>query len=155
MSTEKPGAAYILSLVGGIFVIIGGVATAAIGAAFTFMMGGIGGIFGILGIVWGVLIVIFAARLNSDPGSHSTSGALIIVFSLLSWAGGLGGLFIGFLLALIGGILAITWTPPMQQPMQYAAPAPATQAGMKYCPSCGTQMAASASFCPRCGAKQA
>ena len=133
--------------------IIGGIVFAAIGAAVTFMFGGIGGVIGVLGIVWGVLIIVFASRLNSDPGSHATSGALIVVFSLLSWAGSLGGLFIGFLLALIGGILAITWNPHPQQP---SAPQPSigTMASIKYCANCGSQMAASATFCPKCGAKQ-
>jgi Family of unknown function (DUF6114)/zinc-ribbon domain len=154
LSSEKPGAAYILSMIGGIFVILGGILIAVIGAAFTFMVAGIGGIFGVLGIVWGVLILVFASRLNSDPSSHSTSGALIIVFSLLSWVGSLGGFFIGFLLSLIGGILAITWTPPAQRPMQTMAPA-SMQPGTKYCPSCGTQMAATAAYCPKCGAQQA
>lgn len=153
MSAEKPSTAYVLSLVGGIFVIIGGLATAAIGAAFTLMVGGMGGFIGILGIVWGVLIIVFATRLNSDPASHSTSGALIIVFSLLSWFGGLGGLVIGFLLALIGGILAITWNPHAQPATVPPPPAP-PMAGMKYCASCGTQMASSAVFCPKCGARQ-
>lgn len=154
MSAEKPSTAYVLSLVGGIFVIIGGLATAAIGAAFTFMLGGIGGLFGVLGIIWGVLIIVFASRLNSDPASHSTSGALIIVFSLLSWFGGIGGLFIGFILALVGGILAITWNPPAPPAAMPQAPM-GTMASMRYCANCGTQMAASATFCPKCGAKQA
>lgn len=35
-----------------------------------------------------------------------------------------------------------------------AAPAPAPRAGMKFCPSCGTQMADAAKFCPACGAEQ-
>ncbi len=153
MSAEKPTTAYVLSLVGGVFVVIGGLATAAIGAAVTFMIGGIGGFIGILGIIWGVLIIVFASRLNSDPASHSASGALIIVFSLLSWFGGLGGLVIGFLLALVGGIVAITWNPPTQTAMPFQAPARPI-AGAKYCSSCGTQMASSAAFCPNCGAKQ-
>jgi ribosomal protein L40E len=153
MSAEKPSAAYLLSLIGGIFVLLGGIVTAAIGAIFTAFIGGIGGLFGVLGIIWGVLIIVFAFRLNSDPASHSTSGALIIVFSLLSFLGGAGGFIIGFLLALIGGILGITWNPQTQATM--APPAPmASMAGMKYCASCGTQMAASATFCPKCGAKQ-
>jgi len=43
--------------------------------------------------------------------------------------------------------------PPQvsQAPM---APAGTVQAGMKFCPSCGTQMASWVAFCPKCGAKQ-
>lgn len=154
MTSEKPSAAYALSLVAGIFVILGGIATAVVGAALTFMLAGIGGIFGILGIVWGVLIIIFASRLNSNPSSHATSGAVIIVFSVLSWIGAWGGFLIGFLLGLIGGILAITWNPQIPQTMQQPPPAVGIQAGVKYCAACGAQLAASATFCPKCGAKQ-
>jgi hypothetical protein len=45
----------------------------------------------------------------------------------------------------------ITGLQPSQAPV---APFPAVQAGMKYCPNCGTQLASSATFCVRCGAKQ-
>lgn len=154
MPGEKPGVAFILSLIGGIFVLLGGILRTVIGAAVTIVVGGMGGIVGVIGIVWGILIIIFATRLNSDPGSHSTSGALIIVFSVLSWIGAIGGLFIGFLLGLIGGILAVTWKPQAQAPMQQVAPAPAVQPGMKYCANCGTQMVSYVGFCPKCGAKQ-
>ena len=154
MSSDTPSAAYILSLIAGIFVIIGGLAAAVIGALVTFMFAGIGGLVGILGIVWGVLIIVFALRLKSNPGSHATSGALIIVFSLLSWVGAIGGLFIGFLLGLIGGIMAIVWNPSPQPISQPMAPAGGIQAGAKYCATCGAQIALSATFCPKCGAKQ-
>jgi hypothetical protein len=158
LSTEKPTAAFVLSLIAGIFVILGGLAVALIGAAITFFIGGVAGVFGLLGIVWGVLIIVFAVQLNSNPSSHTTSGILIIVFSVLSWVGSFGGLFIGFLLGLIGGILALVWSPSapahMQaQPMPPAAPSMA-QPGMKFCAVCGTQMASNAIFCPKCGAKQ-
>jgi hypothetical protein len=151
LSNERPSAAYVLSLIGGIFVIIGGLITAVVGAVVTFFAFGLGGVFGVLGIIWGVLIIVFASRLNSDPNSHSTSGALIIVFSILSWVGSFGGLFIGFLLGLIGGILAITWTPHAQAAY---SPLSTIQPGTKYCATCGAQMASSATYCPKCGAKQ-
>src|SRR5207249_8513985 len=43
----------------------------------------------------------------------------------------------------------ITTLPADQMP----TPAMTSQAGMKFCPSCGTQLPSSATFCPRCGAK--
>ncbi|MGP8124665.1 MAG: DUF6114 domain-containing protein [Nitrososphaerales archaeon] len=143
MPSEKPTTAFVLSLIGGIFVIIGGLATAAIGAALTFFIGGIGGIIGLIGVFWGILIVVFAVMLNSNPKNHTTYGALILIFSLLSWFGSFGGLFIGFLLGLIGGILAITWNPTVQTPTQ----APIT----RICPSCGNVLDKDAKFCPACG----
>jgi hypothetical protein len=45
--------------------------------------------------------------------------------------------------------LAQSQMPPPSPP----PPAPAA-GGVKYCPKCGTQLAANAAFCPSCGAKQ-
>src|SRR3989449_8922730 len=44
----------------------------------------------------------------------------------------------------------ITTLPADQMP---TAPTMTAQAGMKFCPSCGTQLASSATFCSKCGAK--
>ncbi len=143
LSSEKPTTAFILSLIGGIFVVIGGLATAAIGAALTFFIGGIGGIFGLIGVVWGILIIVFAVMLNSNPNNHASYGALILVFSIVSWFGSFGGLLIGFLLGLVGGILAIVWHPSVQTPAQ----APIT----RICPSCGRVIGNDTKFCPSCG----
>lgn len=43
---------------------------------------------------------------------------------------------------------------PPQTGQVPTAPVAAPRAGMKFCPSCGTQMASMATFCPACGAKQ-
>jgi len=45
----------------------------------------------------------------------------------------------------------ITQLPASQTTM---APSATVQAGMKFCPNCGTQLASSAAFCSKCGAKQ-
>ena len=143
MASEKPTAAFLLSLIGGIFVLLGGLIVAAIGATLTFFLGGIGGIIGLVGALWGILIIVFAVMLNSNPNNHTTYGVLILVFSLLSWFGSIGGLFLGFILGLIGGILAIVWSPPAQTPPQ----APIT----RICPSCGRVISEDTKFCPACG----
>src|SRR3989454_10795611 len=44
----------------------------------------------------------------------------------------------------------ISTLPADQMP---TAPTMTAQAGMKFCPSCGTQLASSATFCSKCGAK--
>ncbi len=44
----------------------------------------------------------------------------------------------------------ITPVPAGQMPM---VPTTTAQAGMKFCPSCGTQLVSSAAFCPKCGAR--
>ncbi len=155
LSSEKPTTAFILSLIGGIFVILGGLAAAAIGAVFTFFIGGIGGIIGLIGVFWGILIIVFAVMLNSNPKSHTTYGALILIFSIFSWFGSFGGLFIGFLLGLIGGILALTWNPSGQSLSVNlnASAQTSSQASpiTRICPSCGRVLDKDTKFCPACG----
>lgn len=125
-----PSTAYILSLIGGIFILLAGLATAALYAAGAFLIfaffPGLGALLiglAVLALIFGVIIIYGAFRLKNHPESAKTWGVLILVLALLSWIGG-GGFFIGFLLALIGGILALTWHPPAspqpawnQQPM--------------------------------------
>lgn len=128
---------------------------AAVGAIFTFFMLGLGGLIGLLGIAWGIIILVSANHLRAHPDQHATWGAIILVFSLISWLGGLGGLLIGFLLGLIGGIMAITWQPQVTTPPNVyqpppTSPAPPTQA-TRYCSYCGAPLAADAVYCPHCG----
>jgi hypothetical protein len=129
--TEKPTAAFLLSLVGGVFILLGGGAMSMFGGFAGMMggyrgmmgnqysgygmMGGLGfGLFGILGLIFGVIVIISALMLNSKPQEHSTWGTLIVLFSVLSVFGSMmGGFGVGLILGLIGGILAITWKPPV------------------------------------------
>jgi hypothetical protein len=125
---EKPTAAFVLSLLGSIFIIIGGLIYAVIfsiiGGVFDFIgFGGLGAmamIMGVLGIVWGILTLVGAIMMNSeDKGRVRTGAILVLIFSILSWLGAAGGIFIGFLLGLIGSILGLTWNPP-----RYETPPP-------------------------------
>jgi hypothetical protein len=125
---EKPTAAFVLSLLGAIFIIIGGLIYAVIfsfvgGVLDFFGFGGLGAmamIIGVLGIVWGILVLVGAIMMNSDDkGKVRTGAVLVLIFSILSWFGAAGGLFIGFLLGLIGSILGLTWNPP-----RYEGPPP-------------------------------
>lgn len=117
---NKPTAAFILSLMGGIFIMLGGlISTALLGIAglfasllFGFIAGGVMIILGILGIVWGILVILGAAMMYSHPERSKTWGAIVLVFSILSWFGALGGFFIGFILGLVGGVLGLTWSTP-------------------------------------------
>jgi len=121
---EKPTAAFLLSLVGGVFILIGGGATSMLGGmmrGYRGMMGGAGygmmggfgfGLFGLLGLIFGVIVIISAIMLNSKPQEHTTWGVLIVIFSVLSIFGSMmGGLGVGLILGVIGGILGITWKP--------------------------------------------
>lgn len=145
MAENSPTAAFVLSLIGGVFVLLAGLIIAAIGAALTFFIGGIGALLGVAAIVVGLLIIVFAIMLHSRPEQHVIWGALLIVFSIISLPVSLGGFVIGFLLTLIGGILAVVWHPPAAAPAQYAGP-------MQVCLKCGTQRTSPAPFCAHCGA---
>jgi hypothetical protein len=158
---NKPTAAYILSLIGGIFGLIGGLVLIGAGAfvgVFTFGLGFalIGGI-GLWIMICSLIVIIAASKLNSEPLEHSKWGAIILVLSIIgSWS----------LLNLIGGILALVYKPelvgaqqqyvPQQQygpPQGYAQP-PQTymqQPTTRVCPQCGRIVQANESFCPNCG----
>ena len=121
---ERPTAAFILSLLGGIFMILSGSLTLFFVNVISYGMGyspyrwgmmgwGMMGFlpwFWIIGLVSGVIVLIGAAMLYTRPEESATWGVLILVFSIISLLG-MGGFFIGFLLGLIGGILAIVWKP--------------------------------------------
>jgi Family of unknown function (DUF6114) len=120
-----PSTAFVLSLIGGIFILLGGLADAAIyalvGGAVFALLPGLGVLFlvlAVVGLLIGLLTIVGAVMLRSKPESAHTWGILIIVFSVISLVTGGGGFIIGFILALIGGILALTWKPP--QPAQAA-----------------------------------
>jgi len=67
--------------------------------------------FATIGLISGALVIVGSFFINSDNIEKvRTGGILVIVFSVLSIVSG-GGFFIGFILSLIGGILAITWQP--------------------------------------------
>lgn len=138
-TVEKPGTAFILSLIGGIFILIGGGVMAMISSyGFGGMMGGygryggmmgpgfgmmgglsysFGGMFGIAGIIFGIAVIVSALMLYDNPANHSQWGTAILIFSVLSIFGSaMAGFGIGLVLGLIGGILGITWKPTRIQP---------------------------------------
>lgn len=61
-----------------------------------------------LGLVSGIVVLIAAILLRSRPREHTTWGALILVFSILSFPG-MGGFFIGAIIGIVGGALALSW----------------------------------------------
>ncbi|MEM3733232.1 MAG: DUF6114 domain-containing protein [Candidatus Bathyarchaeia archaeon] len=117
---EKPTAAFIISLISGIFIILGGFATIVMMGTWGWMMGRmIHGWFmprifvwiGFFGLISGIIVVISALMLNFKPENHVAWGTLILLFSVLSIFGGAGGFAVGLILGVIGGILALTWKP--------------------------------------------
>jgi hypothetical protein len=138
MTEEKPTAAFVLSLVAGIFILLGRGMMSMLGSimgSYGFGMmrgyGGFGGmmgfgrfplmgtafgVLGILGIIFGAIVIVSAVMLNKKPTEHTTWGTVIVVFSVLSIFGSaMGGFGVGLILGLIGGILGITWKAPEQK----------------------------------------
>ncbi|MEM3142407.1 MAG: DUF4064 domain-containing protein [Zestosphaera sp.] len=130
--SEKPTAAFVLSLISGILVLL----TALIMFVAASLLSSVSGefpevpgmpyplelvgtwiaIIGVVGLVFGVLIIVGAVLIYSgNPGRVKTGSILVLIFSILSLFTVGGGFFIGFILGLIGGILGLTWKPPVRQ----------------------------------------
>jgi len=164
-----PRTAYLLGLIGGVLIVLYAVYEIGVALAYGSRIESVvhGAmrlleILGAVGVVLGLLVILFALRLRSSPGTARTSGVLVLVMSLLSFVAG-GGLFIGLILGLIGGIMAITWRAPPTSPTAYGQPYPnpwqsaATPpvppgVAQRFCQSCGSPNVASAQFCAKCGA---
>ncbi|MEN2975213.1 MAG: hypothetical protein ABDH32_06530 [Candidatus Caldarchaeales archaeon] len=133
MSGERPTAAFILSLIGGILIILGSIVIALFAGIFGGVMmlipflGGLGALIiiaGILGLIFGIMVLIGAILINSDEPSRVRAGSIIVlVFSILSLSTG-GGFIIGFILALIGSILGLVWKPSTKSSYYSMAPPP-------------------------------
>ncbi len=136
---EKPTAAFALSLVAGLLALAGSGAVMTtsfptgeqpyhyngmMGGYYGGMMGGYYGMMhgagfggawflglGAVGLVSGIVILIGAIMLYNKPAQASTWGTLVLVFSLVSFFG-MGGFFLGGILGVVGGILALTWKGP-------------------------------------------
>jgi MFS family permease len=132
---ERPTAAFVLILIGGILILINAALFIYAGAIaeeaakeldITGMYPGLAEIIGaalltigIVGLVFAILVIIGSVLVYSGvPGRVKAGSILAIVFGILSIIIG-GGIFIGLILALIGGILGLRWkprTPPAPTP---------------------------------------
>lgn len=63
--------------------------------------------FAILSLVAGVLVLIFSILIKTVSNNRKTWGILVIVFSIVGLAG-IGGFYIGPVLGIVGGTLALT-----------------------------------------------
>src|SRR6266571_5633068 len=162
---EKPTAAMVLSMIGGIFVLLGGAVVAFVGSVISTLdtsglgLGGGFTVLGVVGIILGLIMIVGGIMINSNPQSHTMWGVIILILSIVSWITSIGGFFIGFILGLIGGILAITFKPTSMAPPYMGAmtggmpPQGPTQAApnMVRCNSCGAMSPMGTTKCPSCG----
>src|SRR5207245_10509395 len=117
---DKPTAAMVLSLIGGLFVIFGGAALAFAGSIIgSFNVTGAASAsntvlaLGIVGVIMGIIMVVGGFMMYSKPTSAKMWGVIVLILAIISWVTAIGGFFIGFLLGLIGGILVLTFKPSM------------------------------------------
>ncbi len=164
---DKPTAAMVLSLIGGIFVVLGGALLAFAGSIIgSFNVTGAASAsgtvlaLGIVGLIMGIIMIVGAFMMYSKPTSAKMWGVIVLILSIVSWVTAIGGFFIGFLLGLIGGILALTFKPtmapgamppPMMSSSMPMGSAPMGSMGMT-CKNCGASIPAGATRCPSCGA---
>ena len=125
-STSMSQIGFILSLIGGIVIIVGSLIAIFL-YAFGFpyatyygmgpgMMTGFWTGYGsgmmtgltVVSLVCGVIVLIGALMLKANPSDHITWGAIILIFSLASFAG-MGGYFLGAILGIAGGALALSY----------------------------------------------
>jgi hypothetical protein len=148
----RPVAAMVLATLGGIFIILGGIAElfvgTAISSAFYGNFGGILIVSGFVGVAAGGTVLGLGILTYTHPEQHTVYGVLILVFSVVSLFSFFGGFFLGFVLGLVGGILAIVHNPaPVAWPAPYMM-APPVQ---RVCIRCGRVVDVNHKFCPHCG----
>lgn len=127
---EKPTAAFVLSLIGGIFILLGGALIAAIAGTLggVFSMLGFGdfglglALVGTLGLVFGLIIIIGGVMMYMKPQQHVMWGAIVLILAIVSIPFSLAGFVIGFILALVGGILGLVFKPQAPMAAPYAPP---------------------------------
>jgi len=117
MAGEKPTGGYILSLLGGISIMIGGLfvifSRSVVEPPFgipdytAFICGPIG-------ILLGFIMIYGASQAYYNPSLGPRWGSVIIIISILSWVVAVGGVLVGFLFGFFGGILFIAWKPPKE-----------------------------------------
>ena len=131
---EKPTVAFAVSLIGGIFVILGGLLWAALGTLIAFFTGYGFLLYGFLGV--GFIIVICALLMNTFPSTAKLWGIILVflgLFSLIGIVTALGGL-----LTIIGGAIAISWKP--MPDYYYSTIPPQTSDNILYCTRCGSRL---------------
>jgi len=130
---EKPVAPFILSLIAGIFILLGDVVMSTFTFGVVGMMGSMGGMAGmmsgmyggmsmgmmlgfvpalmVVGLASGVMVLLGSVMLYTRRSESQLWGAMILAFSVVSIFGGMGGFLVGLVLGVAGGILALTWRP--------------------------------------------
>src|SRR6266480_2794911 len=110
----KPVAAFALSLVAGVFILLGSAVMSmfALGVPEMMMAWMLGSVpvLAAFGIASGIMVILGSVMLYTRSAENHLWGAIILTFSVVSILGSMGGLLAGLVLGMLGGILALTWT---------------------------------------------
>lgn len=128
-SSDRPTAAFAVSLIAGILILINGAVLGAVssfigplvaaggsgpgpvpGAGQAMMVSSILGFLMAVGVVLGIVVIVAAVMLYRNPAQKTLWGVLVLVLSIVSIFVG-GGFLLGLILGVIGGILALIWKP--------------------------------------------
>lgn len=116
VSGKKSSSAFALSLAGGILIILGSIVWLLFFANLQSsmhdrmggMMGGMmSGWFLAIPVVAGILVLMGAIMLNARPRQNTLWGIIIVIFSIVGFTG-MGLSFLGSILGIIGGAIAIS-----------------------------------------------
>src|SRR2546430_12411885 len=105
---EKPTAAFVLSLIGGIFILLGAIVVMALASVIGSLMLIGGGdpnlayLYGAGGLIFAILVLVGAGMLWMKPQQHVMWGVVVLLFSLFSIIT-TRGVLIGLISGLIGG----------------------------------------------------
>jgi len=124
---EKLLVPFVLSLLAGVFILLGAmvwfwmvnVGFVMMQSMMTSMMGygpymsqvaqfSIWSLTPFVGLASGIIVMVSAIMLYSRPQDRTLWGVLILVFSVVSIVGAMGGFLVGLILGIIGGAFAIS-----------------------------------------------
>jgi len=118
--SERQSRAFLLSLVAGILILLNAISVAAAAtwfpSVFPLIPGSSGNDVAVLysvatiGLICGAWVALGAIMLRIRPAQRRVWGIVIIVFSIPSVITG-GGFIIGFILGIVGGVLALSRKP--------------------------------------------
>jgi Family of unknown function (DUF6114) len=148
---SRPTAPFALALLGGVTIMVGGLVQLTllnVAGGITFF--GISlWISGPLGILLGAGVIYFASRFYEHPEQVVLYGSIVTALSAVSYLSFLGGYFLGLILGVVGGVLAIVWRPVPSPPFYY--PAMPAYPAYRTCLKCGHHSSMDARFCAYCG----
>jgi len=151
---ERPLSAFILSLLGSVFIVVGSILGFAIYSQSGYLTpGNFTAIFAGISVALGMLMFVITVMLYLRPDLHVAWGVTILVFaagsitSILSGFAGFGLGVIGMVLGVVGGSIAIAWRPGMGH-VGLGGPSGV----YRMCASCGRTSPWGYTFCPFCGA---